>query len=226
LEDAADNRQAIRILPDGPYVVPAGIPLVRQTIRRDETGFPSGWQEQERYHIEGPYRLCRCGQSRNKPFCDGSHLSAGFDGTETDRNVPYEERARVFHGPDLDLYDAREFCAAARFCDRLEGAWKLLSHADDPEVRRILEEQVRNCPSGRLMLRDKSGNSLEPDYEPGIVIIEDPHEEMDGPLWVRGGIPIQSADGSFYEVRNRVALCRCGKSQNKPFCDGSHCREE
>ena len=43
-----------------------------------------------------------------------------------------------------------------------------------------------------------------------------------GPYWVRGGIPIESADGSTYEVRARMALCRCGHSRNKPFCDGSH----
>ena len=45
---------------------------------------------------------------------------------------------------------------------------------------------------------------------------------MSGPLWVRGGVPVVSADGTPYEIRNRVTLCRCGASQNKPFCDGSH----
>lgn len=44
----------------------------------------------------------------------------------------------------------------------------------------------------------------------------------DGPLWVRGGIPVESSDGATYEVRNRVTLCRCGRSSNKPFCDGTH----
>jgi CDGSH-type Zn-finger protein len=45
---------------------------------------------------------------------------------------------------------------------------------------------------------------------------------VSGPIWVRGGIEIESAEGHAYQVRNRVTLCRCGKSQNKPFCDGSH----
>jgi CDGSH-type Zn-finger protein len=44
----------------------------------------------------------------------------------------------------------------------------------------------------------------------------------DGPLLVRGGIPVESEDGRPYEVRNRVTLCRCGHSRNKPFCDGTH----
>ena len=222
----SDQPPAIRILKDGPYVVPAGIPLVRKTIARDdETGFPTGWHDEERYTPSGAYSLCRCGQSKNKPFCDGTHQTVGFDGTETDDKTPYRGRARVLHGPGLDLADARVYCAAARFCDRLEGVWSLLRRADDPEIRKVIKEQVKNCPSGRLALLDKEGNLLEPAYEPETVIVEDPHEEMDGPIWVRGGIPVQSSDGTMYEVRNRVALCRCGKSQNKPFCDGSHCRE-
>jgi len=55
-----------------------------------------------------------------------------------------------------------------------------------------------------------------------IVVIEYPPRIEHGPLWVRGGIPIKSADGKPYEIRNRVILCRCGRSKNKPFCDGSH----
>ena len=45
---------------------------------------------------------------------------------------------------------------------------------------------------------------------------------QDGPIWVRGGVQVVAADGEPYEVRNRQTLCRCGRSQNKPFCDGSH----
>ena len=53
-------------------------------------------------------------------------------------------------------------------------------------------------------------------------MVEDPALECSGPLWVRGGITVESKDGSSYERRNRVTLCRCGASSNKPFCDGSH----
>jgi CDGSH-type Zn-finger protein len=54
------------------------------------------------------------------------------------------------------------------------------------------------------------------------VVIEYPAKGEHGPLWVRGGIPVVSDDGKPYIVRNRFTLCRCGKSRNKPFCDGSH----
>jgi CDGSH-type Zn-finger protein len=59
-------------------------------------------------------------------------------------------------------------------------------------------------------------------FEPSIGVVEDPQIGVSGPLWVRGGIQVEAADGTPYEVRNRVTLCRCGASQNKPFCDGSH----
>jgi len=55
-----------------------------------------------------------------------------------------------------------------------------------------------------------------------IGLIEDPAEGVSGPLWLRGGIPLIAADGFAYEVRNRMTLCRCGASKNKPFCDGTH----
>ncbi|HEY2476158.1 MAG TPA: CDGSH iron-sulfur domain-containing protein [Candidatus Cybelea sp.] len=63
---------------------------------------------------------------------------------------------------------------------------------------------------------------LEPRLEPSISLIEDPAMKCSGPLWVRGGVRIEGAGGQEFEVRNRVTLCRCGASQNKPFCDGTH----
>jgi Iron-binding zinc finger CDGSH type len=67
-----------------------------------------------------------------------------------------------------------------------------------------------------------TGQPLEPALPVSIGLIEDPVEGVSGPLWLRGGIPVTSADGFEYEVRQRVTLCRCGASKNKPFCDGSH----
>jgi hypothetical protein len=76
---------------------------------------------------------------------------------------------------------------------------------------------IELCPSGRLAHAPAAGaEPVEPEFEPSIAII------ADGPLWVRGGIVVESSDGTTYEVRNRVTLCRCGHSSNKPFCDGTH----
>jgi iron-binding CDGSH zinc finger protein len=67
-----------------------------------------------------------------------------------------------------------------------------------------------------------SGKAIEPHLEPSIGLVQDTAQGISGPVWVRGGIPVVAADGTTYEVRNRVTLCRCGASSNKPFCDGSH----
>ena len=73
------------------------------------------------------------------------------------------------------------------------------------------------------MVWDKQrGAALEPDLAQSIGLIEDPAEACSGPIWLRGGIALIAADGTEYEVRNRVTLCRCGESKNKPFCDGAH----
>jgi hypothetical protein len=116
--------------------------------------------------------------------------------------------------------DKQELCVGAGFCDRDAGIWNLIVHSDRPGFREIAIEEAANCPSGRLVLRDIQGNPIEPDYEPSIVVTE--HEDgTPGPLWVRGEVEIESADGVVYEKRNRVTLCRCGKSLNKSLCDGS-----
>jgi hypothetical protein len=106
---------------------------------------------------------------------------------------------------------------------RAGGIWSLVEMSDDGEARGIAVEEACNCPSGRLVLKDnENGKTIEPEFEKSIVVIEYPPRNEHGPLWIRGGIPIESVDGKPYEIRNRAALCRCGRSKNKPFCDGRH----
>jgi hypothetical protein len=118
---------------------------------------------------------------------------------------------------------ARGLCAGARFCDRAGTVWTTVGEISGAEERAAFVDQVGQCPSGRLVAYDaNTGEALEPELPPSIVLVEDPSEGVRGPLWVRGGIEIVGADGTSYETRNRVTLCRCGASANKPFCDGSH----
>ena len=215
-------RLRIKVTKNGPYIVSASIPLGEKIIVSDAEGISYEWREGKKYPLQQKYALCRCGQSKNKPFCDGTHMKVNYNGTETARKGPYLDQAKEFTGPVLDLTDAPTMCVHARFCDRAGGIWKLTEQSDDPEAREIAIEEARDCPSGRLVVWDKEGNEIEPEFEPEIVLVEDPFEGVSGPLWVRGGITIECADGTTYEVRNRVTLCRCGKSANKPFCDGSH----
>ena len=146
-----------------------------------------------------------------------------FDGTETASRKPFIEQIEPETiGPDLILTDVVALCALARFCDRAGGAWDNTRLSDDPEAKKIAIQEVWYCPAGRLVLHDKNGNLVEPRFESSIGLVVDPVKKVLGPIWVRGGIPIEAADGTIYEIRNRVTLCRCGKSAYKPFCDGKH----
>ncbi|RPJ79426.1 MAG: iron-binding protein [Alphaproteobacteria bacterium] len=208
---------------NGPYFVTGGVPLITEEICIDDKGHCQKWREVKRYPLRERYTLCRCGNSGNKPFCDGTHSKIHFDGTEAEDHDPYSKGAEVIHGPELTLTDNKHLCVHARFCIRAGGIWKLVQQSENPDARDTAIEEARNCPSGRLVIRDNiTGEAIEPEFEKSIVIVECPSREEQGPLWVRGGVPIESADGRQYEIRNRVTLCRCGKSKNKPFCDGSH----
>jgi CDGSH-type Zn-finger protein len=212
----------IKVTVNGPYLVSGATPLTRQTIVVDDDGESVSWSESEREHEHPHYALCRCGASHGKPFCDGSHLSSGFDGTETAVRLPYDELADDIVGPELILRDEVVLCADARFCHRAGGAWNLVKSDDDGNAATVRAE-AELCPSGRYTAIDRAtGEHFEPDLPPSVGIVEDPHERVAGPLWVRGGVPVESADGHVYETRNRVTLCRCGGSSNKPFCDGTH----
>ncbi|MBI4331817.1 MAG: CDGSH iron-sulfur domain-containing protein [Chloroflexi bacterium] len=216
----------MKVTKNGPYLVSGGVPLTEQLICVDAHGECTGWQEEKVYPVTETYALCRCGQSKTKPFCDGAHLKTGFDGAETATRQQYLDRARNIAGPTLRLTDAEGLCASAGFCQRAGSIWKLVERPDDPEATKEITRQACECPSGRLVVWDREGRAIEPDLPPSIGLVLDPDAGMTGPLWVRGGIPIESADGAIYEIRNRVTLCRCGKSSNKPFCDGSHLENE
>jgi len=219
----ASDEMKIVVGKNGPYLISGGIPLIAKKICNDDEGYSRSWKEVTRYPTRKHYALCRCGQSKTKPFCDGSHVSVRFNGIEHAGAESYLHDVKTILGPTLELDDVEVLCSHARFCMRSGGIWNLTRQSDITEARDIAIEEASNCPSGRLTLHDrKSGDVIEPELEKSIVVIEYPHRGEHGPLWVRGRIPVESADGKHYTVRNRVTLCRCGKSVNKPFCDGSH----
>lgn len=213
----------IKIVKNGPYLVSGGVKLshsIMQSVGHHREYLPGKEMQQS-----DSYALCRCGQSKNMPFCDGSHAHAEFDGSEVADTAPFNERVEVFLGPTLDLFDDNR-CAYARFCHREDGdVWNLTEQSDDPHLRNEAITAAVECPAGRLVQHDKQNGhkAIEPTYsEPEIVILEDPEKNCSGPLFVKGEIPLESAEGFEYEKRNRYALCRCGSSANKPFCDARH----
>ncbi len=223
MKTKAPTQAKIEVTRDGPYLVSGGLPLSEQWIVTNAEGDSLEYREGVKFPTTPQYALCRCGQSANKPFCDGSHAKVRFNGTETAGHEPYLEQAKTIDGPTLQLTDQDKLCAFARFCDPKGRIWNLVKQTDNPEIEKIVKHEAGHCPAGRLVIRDKAtGKAIEPEFTPSLGLIEDTEKKVGGPIWVRGGITIMAADVKAYEIRNRVTLCRCGNSANKPFCDGSH----
>ncbi|MEM0360123.1 MAG: CDGSH iron-sulfur domain-containing protein [Candidatus Diapherotrites archaeon] len=222
---AGGKKAEIVIAENGPYLVFGGLPLRKEIIGIGRDNEPEKWIAGEKFEKRDSFALCRCGASKNKPFCDGSHQTIGFNGMETALKKRYLAQAQRFFGPGIDLTDAPKLCAVARFCHRAGGTWKQVELSGNVKKRKLAIETACNCPSGRLVVwHKKTGRAIEPKFKPSIGLVEDPQAKCSGPIWVKGFVPIKSSDGTYYEERNRVTLCRCGASKNKPFCDGSHIR--
>lgn len=215
-----DPAMKIKVTENGPYIVTGNVPLDEAIIT--PAGGHREYHVSRTYGASDAYALCRCGKTTTPPFCDGTHTHVDFDGTETASQEPFEERARDFGGPGVDLKDDGR-CAFARLCHREDGsAWELTAASEDPKLREEAIQASSDCPAGRLVNYDKEGNALEPELAPGITILDDPEKGVSGGLFVKGGVALEAADGTMYEHRNRYALCRCGASHNKPFCDANH----
>jgi CDGSH-type Zn-finger protein len=220
---ASKKNPRIKVTKAGPYIVTGEVPLAEEYTTIGGDGEPTKWDKGLSYSDRETYALCRCGASKAKPYCDGSHSGIAFDRSETASRNAYLKHAEKTVGPELDLTWSQEYCAVARFCHRGEEAWSYAERSDDPEARKKAIEEACSCPSGSLVAWDKkTGAAIECELKPEISLIENPQTGAAGPIWVKGGIPIESADGFEYEKRNRVTLCRCGQSRNKPFCDGTH----
>jgi len=220
----ASKKPKVVVSKNGPYLVSGNLPLEKEIIISDEEGHSIQWKKGEKFPRKENYALCRCGHSSNLPYCDGTHQKIGFDGTETASRKNYISEAGKLEGPDLRLTDLEELCSSMRFCHNKKGdTWGLTEKSDDSDAKEEAIQQACNCASGRLVAWDKkTGKPIEPKFEKSASLIEDPETQSSGPIWLKGGVELEGADGFKYEKRNRVTLCRCGRSRNKPFCDASH----
>ncbi len=200
------NAQKISVLNGGPYRVEGGVPL----LDHEGTG------------IEAPpaYSLCRCGGSKNKPICDGTHKSNNFNGQEFASKDTASDRTKSYSGEGVTIHDDRSRCSHAGVCSEALSAvfkfgvepWINPNGAEADEIIRV----VGLCPSGALTYSlSASSEPVESPEGPSITVARD------APLAVRG-VQVVAGDGEAYDNRERQTLCRCGGSRMKPFCDGSH----
>ena len=98
-----------------------------------------------------------------------------------------------------------------------ERPWIIAENASIEE----LKEQIQACPSGALSYKMSGEENNEEAYlETKIEILEN------GPLLVYGTLHITYANGETEKKNKTTAFCRCGASQNKPYCDGAHRQAE
>jgi len=199
---------------DGPYLV-TNVPAVRTPLGETLTSPPQ-------------LALCRCGGSATKPFCDGTHASSGFTDAKDPNRVP--DQRDTYPGQQVTIFDNRGICQHSGLCtDRLPTVFR--TDAEPfvaPSGGRMDEiiRAVRDCPSGALSLAfdGEEGRDLADWHGQREAAIE---VTQDGPYRVTGGIGLTDATGADVpraagSSREHYALCRCGHSQNKPFCSGMH----
>lgn len=213
----------IKVVANGPYML-FGEPKMSELFAElDEQGIPTGYREGESFSSKEPCALCRCGASKKHPYCTGEHTKHSWDSKEKAKHESLLKDVVVSDGPLLTLADNERYCSFAHFCDANGGIWNIVECASTDSEVELAKEIVAHCPSGRLVLWDKRAKKIfEPDFAPQVGLLEGVGVKIKGPIWLRGGIQVIGANGDSYEIRNRVTLCRCGESENKPFCDGSH----
>ena len=215
----------VEVRADGPYVVRGPLELRRMRDVQTSHGEPVAWAVRSRERLAGgrDALVCRCGRSEAMPFCDESRCAeGGWDGTESAPSGVFADRAQATEGRGLTIRYDKQLCCHAGFCGTdTTNVWKMVRELapDDTVTRAYVMAMIDRCPSGALTYRfDDLDDDLDADLPVGVGVVDG------GPLFVTGRVEVRSADGVPYERRNRVALCRCGTSERKPFCDGSHVR--
>jgi CDGSH-type Zn-finger protein/truncated hemoglobin YjbI len=199
---------------NGPYLV-TNVPRLINYLGAEERPTPQ-------------LALCRCGASAIKPLCDGSCARTGFTDLKDPKRVP--DRRDTHVGQQLTIYDNRGICQHSGFCtDRLATVFRTgAAPFVAPSGGRMDEiiRAVRDCPSGALSyaidgIEAREQADWNGTRQPAIEVTKD------GPYRITGQISLTGGDGTP-EPRSQgaslehYALCRCGHSQNKPFCSGMH----
>jgi CDGSH-type Zn-finger protein len=204
----------IACLPNGPYY------LLNDPVPREVSNLRR--QSGQACTTVGGVALCRCGGSKNKPFCDGTHGTKAFKDVST--ADPAKNRRISYAGKRITIFDNRGICAHAGFCT--DGLKKVFRMHEEPWIDpdgAAVEEIIRTierCPSGALSYALNNVERKEKERAPMVLVTDN------GPYAVSGGIELVGVAFGDGASREHYTLCRCGASANKPFCDGSHWRVE
>lgn len=130
-------------------------------------------------------------------------------------------KVKTFGGASVDVDWDERLCIHVGECGRAEGDLFVGGRQPwcQPDVTTVEEviDVCERCPTGALTYRTKGGDRVEKaDAENRVTV------SAHGPLFIRGDLNIAGADPSMPGVSFRAALCRCGQSKHKPFCDNSH----
>jgi len=98
---------------------------------------PLTWKKDGELKEAGNYSLCRCGHSKDKPYCDGAHNDIEFDGTETADTRPSEARQEILdEGTGIVVKKDVYLCMDSGFCgNRLTNIDEMVADTDEPRVR-------------------------------------------------------------------------------------------
>lgn len=134
-----------------------------------------------------------------------------------------KEITKTYSNEDITVVWKPHVCIHSKKC------WKELRDVFDPTARpwvnmkgattERIREQVNNCPSGALSLKGIS--PVETHSAHPIIEVT-----TNGPLLVQGNVILKDSAGNQKTIDKKTALCRCGHSANKPFCDGAHIKKE
>lgn len=172
----------------------------------------------ERIETKSKMALCRCGASKTKPFCDGTHASIGFTDKKGDDRL--KEQKDSYRGKKITIHDNRGICAHAGFCTaNLPKVFQMgiepWINADAEPVGDIIKT-IKMCPSGALSYSIDGAENNE------FHDVEEIKLSKNGPYHIHGSLSLENSDLGKGASKEHYTLCRCGKSLNKPRCDGSH----
>ncbi len=200
-----DKKPVISLTTESPYIV--------VNLKRFEN------LHGKKYPLKPIMGLCRCGESNDKPYCDGAHKEKGIDWEKKpDR---HEYRWKNYAGDEITIHFNPAVCSHDGSCrDNLPSVFNIdrrpWINTNGASVDEIIEV-IKLCPSGALCY--SIGGQRYSEFYSGEPLIR---ASKKGPIEVLGGIKLNDDQGEKPETEDHYVLCGCGWSKNKPFCDGHH----